>query len=217
MKRKAIGIRSKDRLSSLPDEILVRILSFIPTKQVITSTTLLSKRYRFLWFSLSSLIFHYDGNDGRSPWFTDFIAATLMFNNSKTLDKFSIKFEFWNRRCNGITTVNAWLRYAVMKSVKELHLHLSSSQHIYSLPKSIFENNVVEILNFKGCEFDAIPNTVSWGSLKSFSATDCGGISRDTIRDIVKGSPKIVCLDIIDCHDADRGRNVDYHYEFIRC
>ncbi|CAF2097613.1 unnamed protein product [Brassica napus] len=45
-----------DNLSRLPDELLVRILSLVPTK-VVVSTSILSKRWMFLWMSLPKLEF----------------------------------------------------------------------------------------------------------------------------------------------------------------
>ncbi|KAK9748426.1 hypothetical protein RND81_02G056600 [Saponaria officinalis] len=208
---------TKDRISELPDEIIVRILSFIPTKQVITSTTLLSKRWRFLWYSLPSLLFHYDGNYDRSPWFTDLIATTLMFNNAKTLEKFSVKFEFWYYRLNCHSTVNTWLRYVTMKSVKELDIDLtSSSDKKYCLPPSIFDNDIFEVLRFKGCLFKLFPKAVSWGSLRLLTVIGSESFSRDNVRVILSGSPQIRSMDFIDCFDSNRSRMVDYHYEIIR-
>ncbi|KAL0646682.1 hypothetical protein Bca4012_044973 [Brassica carinata] len=43
-----------DRVSDLPDALLVKILSSLPTKQVV-STMLLSKRWQFLWMFVSRL------------------------------------------------------------------------------------------------------------------------------------------------------------------
>ncbi|KAG7538235.1 F-box domain [Arabidopsis suecica] len=43
-----------DRISQLPDDLLLRILSFIPTSDAI-STSLLSKRWKFLWKMMPTL------------------------------------------------------------------------------------------------------------------------------------------------------------------
>ncbi|KAF2555347.1 hypothetical protein F2Q68_00016013 [Brassica cretica] len=45
-----------DTISGLPYELLVRILSLVPTKAAV-STCILSKRWKFLWMSLPKLDF----------------------------------------------------------------------------------------------------------------------------------------------------------------
>ncbi|KAK6803698.1 hypothetical protein RDI58_001482 [Solanum bulbocastanum] len=46
-----------DRLSDLPDSILLQILSLLPTKEAFT-TCILSKSWQYLWTSLDSELFH---------------------------------------------------------------------------------------------------------------------------------------------------------------
>ncbi|KAF3495503.1 hypothetical protein DY000_02057850 [Brassica cretica] len=46
-----------DRISGLSDELLVKILSFLPTENAV-STSLLSKQWRFLWMWLPKLEYH---------------------------------------------------------------------------------------------------------------------------------------------------------------
>ncbi|KAF3549938.1 hypothetical protein DY000_02002767 [Brassica cretica] len=45
-----------DRISGLSDELLVKILSFVPT-EVAVSTSILSKRWKFVWMWVSKLEF----------------------------------------------------------------------------------------------------------------------------------------------------------------
>ncbi|KAH6832828.1 hypothetical protein C2S53_006075 [Perilla frutescens var. hirtella] len=49
----------EDRMSQLPDAILQQIISFINIKQAV-QTTILSKRWKNLWFSLSDLDFNFN-------------------------------------------------------------------------------------------------------------------------------------------------------------
>ncbi|KAM0007030.1 putative F-box domain-containing protein [Helianthus debilis subsp. tardiflorus] len=47
-----------DRLSMLPEDILSRILSLMPTKYAVR-TSVLSKRWRYTWTSVTNLDFDY--------------------------------------------------------------------------------------------------------------------------------------------------------------
>ncbi|CAN6270104.1 unnamed protein product [Urochloa humidicola] len=48
---RAGGGSGRDRLSALPDELLHRVLSFLPSQEVV-QTTVLSKRWTDLWRSV---------------------------------------------------------------------------------------------------------------------------------------------------------------------
>ena len=50
---------AKDRISEFPEELLLQILSLLPTKTVII-TCVLSKRWRFLWKMVQKLNFESD-------------------------------------------------------------------------------------------------------------------------------------------------------------
>jgi hypothetical protein len=51
-----ISMTEEDIISTLPDEILCHILSFLETEQSV-ATTILSKRWNHLWRSVSTLCF----------------------------------------------------------------------------------------------------------------------------------------------------------------
>ncbi|ESW10493.1 hypothetical protein PHAVU_009G214300 [Phaseolus vulgaris] len=55
-RRKSGGRNEEDRLSDLPDGVLLYIMEFLPTRQVVQNSVL-SKRWKNLWKSLSTLSF----------------------------------------------------------------------------------------------------------------------------------------------------------------
>ncbi|KAF3582166.1 hypothetical protein Bca4012_033299 [Brassica carinata] len=50
---------NEDRISELPEALLLHILSYVPTKDVI-ATSVLSKRWRSLWKMVPKLEFEFD-------------------------------------------------------------------------------------------------------------------------------------------------------------
>ncbi|CAH1413841.1 unnamed protein product [Lactuca virosa] len=69
-----------DRLSSLPDELIHKILSFINIKDAI-SISVLSSRWRFIWTSMPYLNFENILNHGRQ--FSKFISDVLSHQNNQ--------------------------------------------------------------------------------------------------------------------------------------
>ncbi|ESQ54275.1 hypothetical protein EUTSA_v10026977mg [Eutrema salsugineum] len=157
MATRKVKTRSKDAISSLPDETLAQILSFLPTKRA-ASTSILSKRWRNL-FSLMILLFapqHHldlDQSDFLHPKqgkrqrrrrreeihksFRTFVDKTLSLQN--TIKKFSLK-------CRDdpvdIAQTNRWISCAL-----ELDLRIKTdcehNEPQRPLPCTIFTSNTL--------------------------------------------------------------------------
>lgn len=83
-------MRSRDLISSMPDEVLGKILSLLPTR-LAASTSVISKR----WRNLLSLVDTLDLSDeiGNPRGFYDFVDTTLaLLSNSSIIKTFSLTF-----------------------------------------------------------------------------------------------------------------------------
>lgn len=79
----------RDRLSSLPDELIYKILSFISLKNVV-ELSVLSSRWRYMWTSMPYLDFSRDDFPSQ-PKFSKFITHFLTYRNH-WVDLSSVKF-----------------------------------------------------------------------------------------------------------------------------
>ncbi|XP_022737003.1 F-box/LRR-repeat protein 25-like [Durio zibethinus] len=77
---------AKDRLSDLPDCVLLHILSFLPETKWSVRTSVLSKRWKCLWASLPDLIFNGWGCD--TSFFKKFVRRVLSGRNNLPVSKF---------------------------------------------------------------------------------------------------------------------------------
>lgn len=118
--------KGMDRMSGLPDEILLHILSFLPTKNAV-STSILSSRYSNLWTELPviDLVENNDHcfvkSDKNKFAFVNFLNNLLLVNTSSTIHKFRLKqnFDFDERY---LFRINGWIRFILSKNVVELDL-----------------------------------------------------------------------------------------------
>ncbi|KAA8515356.1 hypothetical protein F0562_018414 [Nyssa sinensis] len=123
MKRRKEG--GRDIISILPDALLIHILSFLPTKDIVR-TGILSKRWLYLWASVENISFKnrysgYSTVDKRVNKFITFVDKALVLSTSSNIRKFSLDFAYERRFA---PNVNLWVRFAMQKNVEELQLNL---------------------------------------------------------------------------------------------
>ncbi|XP_010514754.1 PREDICTED: putative F-box protein At3g44060 [Camelina sativa] len=131
MFQEPLGMRSVSMdcvasMDCLPDDLLVQILSFLPTKQAV-STSLLSKRWRTLFAFSPNLDFDNPilkhSEDIRKS-FNDFVDSSLVFQGDNHIKKFSLKNTgSWYMEHD----VKRWIRSALEHGVSELHLQIEGS------------------------------------------------------------------------------------------
>ncbi|OMO58650.1 hypothetical protein COLO4_34465 [Corchorus olitorius] len=134
---------AEDRISELPDEVLILILSFMPVKEA-TRTSVLSRRWEKLWtFSpcleldgsreLFNIRCHFwctsynprrekEVLDSGRLRYINWVNRALESYHACAVDKFRIRFDLNERyRCD----IDEWVRFAFEKKVKRFELDLS--------------------------------------------------------------------------------------------
>ncbi|XP_021661034.2 F-box/LRR-repeat protein 25 isoform X2 [Hevea brasiliensis] len=208
----------EDRISSLPDEIICHILSFLPSTLQAVRTSVLSKRWRLLWTYVPNitfplkfvpLIFYYDLKE-YSEREARLIDKTLKTYSSSKIKKFCIQFSA--DLIDLGPRMDSWVQFAVGRDVEDLTLEFSLNNSIrgfdiakcygYSLPQFFYHNSWLRNLKADFCQF--VPDgRVSWSSLKDLS------IGHDTLTDevmqnILDGTPVLQSLKLLSCNRIHR-------------
>ncbi|XP_057444363.1 F-box/FBD/LRR-repeat protein At5g22700-like [Lotus japonicus] len=111
-----------DRISSLPEELICHILSFLPTKQVV-ATSALSKNWKSLWRSVPT--FYYIGNFRRIQ--EGFVQTVNAFIHSRDLHQPIHKFclTFMSSGDDHSTCIREWVNAVMQRRVQHLELSIS--------------------------------------------------------------------------------------------
>ncbi|CAA7062564.1 unnamed protein product [Microthlaspi erraticum] len=155
-----------DRISLLHDELLLTILSFLPTTKDVVATMVLSKRWQPLWMMVPRLVYDYSYENADYGRFSRFVDRSLLLHKAPVLETLYFKVT----RTSGVGDIPLWTRAAEKHSVRELFIEIHSSCIAFPaiLPRSLYTgcrmlvtlklNNVVLV--------DAASEPVSFPSLK---------------------------------------------------
>ncbi|CAN7006662.1 unnamed protein product [Brassica rapa subsp. trilocularis] len=148
-----------DRLTSLPDELLCHILSFLPTKSAVV-TSALSKRWLNLWklnpnLDIDDSVFIHaeDGKAKREDIrqsFVGFVDRVLAMQGDSPITSFSLKC------ITGIhpDTVNRWICNVLKRGVSDLSLFTDftcedTEDDSYQLPRELFFSSTLVKLKLR--------------------------------------------------------------------
>ncbi|ESQ30918.1 hypothetical protein EUTSA_v10011562mg [Eutrema salsugineum] len=143
-----------DRISELSDELLVKILSFPPTK-VAVSTSILSKQWKLLWMWLPKLEYN-ELDDIKGPvsstiMYWDFIDKNLPLHRAPAIE--SLLLRFYRGEFLQPESIKRWVEIAVSRCVRELSIDYywhSDHLHDLSFPSSLYTCNSLMTLKLDG-------------------------------------------------------------------
>ncbi|GKD30178.1 ribonuclease H-like domain-containing protein, partial [Tanacetum coccineum] len=201
-----------DPFSLLQEDILLDIMSRIEctTKELIRTTSTISKRWQNLWASVPHLIF-LEVEDGVDPdtnihRYISFIDNTI--NQCPTYP--NLKLFKLDTNYNSLlnpefkSRVNSWIRYAISRNVEELDLRLWGGQEEFTYDDELFFNSsCITRIKLSWCLLNPPNGAISWGRLESLCIS-CGTLDEDMLEKILSGSPCLETLELDDCYGYRR-------------
>ncbi|KAJ4871875.1 F-box/FBD/LRR-repeat protein [Raphanus sativus] len=193
--RRRLGYVNADRISELPEALLVQILSLLPTTKHVIVTSVLSKGWRSLWKMVPRLVFA-----SPSQKFEDKVISTsLLSHEAPVLESFRLRLV----RDEYMGDIRAWLGIAFARHVREMVLDVNFQ---VSFPGSMFcSASSLETLILKNSIHVDVPYPVSMKSLKTLHLHDVTYKEDESVRNLLSGCPSLEDL-LVDrgysIHDA---------------
>ncbi|CAI9292397.1 unnamed protein product [Lactuca saligna] len=189
-----------DMISNLPDHLLHLILSRLEGTQQSIRSSILSRRWRYLWTSVPSIDINYAHQLNHLPeWNSNREFVYWVFlNKPQHLESFRL----WCANFNSMLTIRHWIHAAVMRKVKLLDLMfcpIDESEDI-QVPHSLVTCASLEVLKlcllgFRLC----LPNIIGFQALRVLELTQVDLFGDDLLKYFLESCPLLEDLSLRDC------------------
>ncbi|KAI3860547.1 hypothetical protein MKX03_025479, partial [Papaver bracteatum] len=202
-----------DQISTLPDDMLVRILSLIPTEEAVT-TSLLSKRWKSFWTLIPVLDFDYvrfsekfnvPSLIDQKRRFLEFVEHVLFRHELEPLEKLRLAFDI-TEFDEYISKASMLVKFAMRSNCLTIDLEFGCQttdiffpeyDKMYTLPPCLFPHQSVSQLKLTDCKFT--PSLYrNFTSVKIVKLTSVD-LQKDSVYDLVSKCPCLEELHLIEC------------------
>ncbi|CAA7047970.1 unnamed protein product [Microthlaspi erraticum] len=185
-------------ISELCDDLLLKILSFLPTK-VAVSTSILSKQWQFLWMWLPKLEYgEYDITGPLSSWsgtlrYEEFMDKNLTSHRAPVIE--SLLLRFCHRRLPQPEKIKLWIGIALSRCVRELSIVSIYFNDVLSLPSGLYTCNSLMTLKLEGeIILVDVPRIVYLPSLKNLQLRRVTYSNEDSLGLLISSCPVLEIL-----------------------
>ncbi|KAL4563361.1 hypothetical protein LXL04_027402 [Taraxacum kok-saghyz] len=187
-----------DRISVLPDCLLLEILPRLYSIEDAIRTGTLSKRWKHLWTLLPTLIIKQNPEKHPLSDFVSFIDKTLAQCRQLKLKKFYLQTSEYD--CRFEFQVNKWIHYAIKCNVEELSITLwdMDTGDVHQLDQHFLTSSCFTSLKLEFCTFTPTV-AISWRNLRSLFINRMK-LDEDLIENILSGSPQLETLVLDSCY-----------------
>ncbi|AED94338.1 unnamed protein product [Arabidopsis thaliana] len=192
-----------DKINGLPDDLLVKILSYVPT-DIAVSTSILSKRWEFLWMWLPNL--DYTSRWCRKPGdvgLRDFIHKNLPLHRAPVIE--SLRFHS-NSPDIKPEDIRRWIEIAVSRHVHDLDIdHFSENENIFL--SSFFACKSLVTLKLRSVTLRDIPSMVCLPSLKTLLLDNVSFVEGKSLQELLSICPVLEDLSVY-CDDYENTKEL---------
>ncbi|CAA7062584.1 unnamed protein product [Microthlaspi erraticum] len=190
-----------DRISLLPDDFLLHILSLLPTKDVL-STSLLSKRWRNLWKLVPKLEYIEINDNTDHGRFVRFVDRSLFLNTAPVLESLHFKLA---RQCSE-ADIGFWTRIAAERGLRELNFEYSYTiDEPIRLPQSLYTCGTLVVLKLENVSLVDIRFPVCFQLLKTLHLDTVIFLDDESPEKLLSSCPVLEVLEL----DRAKDDNVD--------
>ncbi|KAF8093009.1 hypothetical protein N665_0393s0011 [Sinapis alba] len=156
-----------DRISHLPEHLLLKILSFLPTTKDVVATMVLSKRWQFLWTLVPRLVYDDSHENIKKESFSRFVDRSLLLHEAPLLDYLHFKL---SQKSTDVDDIGVWARTISRRHVRELVIEIDRSSCTTQaiLPKSLYTVSGM-LVTLKLNNMVLLDDVLSFPSLKKLS------------------------------------------------
>lgn len=173
----------EDRLSVLPDDLLLRILSPLRTEDAIY-TSFLSKRWRYLCKMVPNLKF----DSYYSYAFSEHVYKSLALHKAPFLESLHVKI----RHESDASDVGIWIGAALARNVRRLILSVTFINEVVRFPSVLFSwNDTLVFLKLKHCIVLNFPSRVCLVSLRNLHLYFVMFRDEESVCNLLSGCPRL--------------------------
>ncbi|CAH8384112.1 unnamed protein product [Eruca vesicaria subsp. sativa] len=174
----------KQRLNELPDELIVTILSMLPTFKESVATRLISKRYEDPWKLAPDVTLEDDDEESVMT----FLYGSLLSKDSPILDKLHLKLT----KNHSASAIDFWVQTAVNRNVRKLRFDLFGGT--LELPNCLSTCTTLKSLILREVSIKVVPDRFSLPSLKSLHLFSVNFSNYQSVPSLLKTCPHLEYL-----------------------
>ncbi|KAG7606292.1 putative F-box domain, FBD domain, leucine-rich repeat domain superfamily [Arabidopsis thaliana] len=189
-----------DSISELPDALLLKILSLLPTARDIVATMVLSKRWQPLWMMVPRLVYDDSYQNLEYGSFSRFVDKSLFLHEAPVIETLHFRL---GKTC-GSGDIRVWIRAADKCFVRRLIIEFDSSSSASPaiLPRSLYTGcRMLAILKLTKTVLVDVTSPISFPSLKRLILLSVKYPSEEFVQRMLSNCPVLELLYVEQCPD----------------